>query len=772
MTTSSGDDGPPPSLAEWLRARSDEELADLLRLRPDLTAPVPASMSVLATRAIQRASVIRATEDFDTAAFAVLDAIVGAVGQITRERPGARAAVDRERIVELLDRPADERPVIERAIARLRAYALVWGEQRLSVNPAAAAALPWSVTDLDPDLYRTDLDDETIATRVAELDDAQRAVMDRLARTSPIGRTRDAAPDAPADRPVPRLIAAGLLRRLDDQTVALPQAVGRVVRGEHVADPRSLIPPEAPTVDRTVADVDGAAAGEALELLRHCAAVINALSAVPAPALKAGGLGVRELRRISKQTGIDIDRLGLLVEVLAAAGLIAAGAPEPMPVAVDASQTFWVPTTQADGWLEASTAERWAELARAWLVTTRRAWVIGMRDMNDKPIAALSDEVRSMHAAQDRRAVLEVLAALPPGHAAATEDLMAMLAWRRPRWAARLRGGAVDHTLTEAAALGVVGRGALSTPGRALLADDNPETAMATTLPLPVDYVLVQADLTVVAPGPLTPTLQRAIERVADLESAGGAAVYRIGEASVRRALDTGRTAAELHELFARHSRTPVPQSLTYLIDDVARRHGRVRVGVASAFVRSDDPAQLAEVLAGPAAEALALRAIAPTVAVSPAPPAEVLERLREAGFAPAAEDSRGAIVALRRHDARLAARHPRPAPRLPQPPTLAQLHDLVRKLRANDRAAHTGGEETSGDGSHTGGAALVTLLQQAVQTGQEVTISYIDANGVRSRVIVQPLAVGGGRLEARDSSESAVRTYLLHRIAAVTLVD
>ncbi|MEU8516335.1 helicase-associated domain-containing protein, partial [Kitasatospora sp. NPDC048722] len=29
------------------------------------------------------------------------------------------------------------------------------------------------------------------------------------------------------------------------------------------------------------------------------------------------------------------------------------------------------------------------------------------------------------------------------------------------------------------------------------------------------------------------------------------------------------------------HSRTPVPQPLTYLIDDVARRHGVLRVGAA-----------------------------------------------------------------------------------------------------------------------------------------------------------------------------------------------
>ncbi len=46
---------------------------------------------------------------------------------------------------------------------------------------------------------------------------------------------------------------------------------------------------------------------------------------------------------------------------------------------------------------------------------------------------------------------------------------------------------------------------------------------MRAALPEPIDYVLVQADLTLVAPGPLEPDLQDRIELVADVESAGAA---------------------------------------------------------------------------------------------------------------------------------------------------------------------------------------------------------------------------------------------------------
>ena len=136
--------------------------------------------------------------------------------------------------------------------------------------------------------------------------------------------------------------------------------------------------------------------------------------------------------------------------------------------------------------------------------------------------------------------------------------------------------------LAEAELLGLTGRGALTSYGRALLAggaEPAVATVLADRLPAPVDHVLVQADLTVVAPGPLEVELAREMALVADVESAGAATVYRVTEATVRRALDAGRSAAELHELFRSRSRTPVPQALTYLVDDVARRHGALRAG-------------------------------------------------------------------------------------------------------------------------------------------------------------------------------------------------
>ncbi|UYP19690.1 helicase C-terminal domain-containing protein [Rhodococcus sp. Z13] len=756
--TTPAPDSVPDSLALWLAGRRDSELAAALRARPDLVVPPPASMSVLASRAQQRASVFRAADELTTAEFGIIELLARA-GAV--DTPVPRAAV----LEEIAGRTSAKN--LDRILATLRSLLLVWGpNDALRLVPAAVDAVPWRVGRGEDTAVPagTELDDLLVA-----LPPEQRSILETLSRTSPVGRTRDAAPDTPADRPVQQLLAAGLLLRLDDETVELPHRVGQALRDDAPFEPAALTPPRAPKRTRAATDVNATAAGAALELLRHCENLLEVLGEQPAPVLRAGGLGVRELHRLGKGVGLDDQETALLVEVLAGAGLIARGLPDPPPASDD---DHWAPTTATDAWLAASPAYRWAVLAGAWLDLGRRPWLVGRRDPNDKPIAALSDEVKSPTAARDRRLLLDVLSEIP-ADGPDVSALRAAAAWRRPRWAGRFDTVSVVETVREATFLGLVAHGCLASPGKALLHGGDAEAEMTAVLPEPVDHVLVQADLTVVAPGPLVPELAERIALVADIESAGAATVYRIGDASVRRALDAGLGASDLHTLFANHSRTPVPQSLTYLIDDVARRHGRLRAGVASSFVRADDPALLAEVLSSPVAATLALRAVAPTVAISQAPLADVLTELRAAGFAPAGEDASGAVVDLRPRGARVSVPRPRARYGGPTVPSDEQLDTLVRTLRAGDRAESASSTASArGDGSRSGGAATLALLQLAVHAKRSVSLGYVDAQGVATRRIVDPVSVGGGQLQAFDPATGSVRTFVLHRVSSVSLVD
>ncbi|MGI5339475.1 helicase C-terminal domain-containing protein [Streptomyces sp. CA-181903] len=402
----------------------------------------------------------------------------------------------------------------------------------------------------------------------------------------------------------------------------------------------------------------------------------------------------------------------------------------------------------------------------------------------------------SAHAASPAGSAGPTRTASPAGPASATgqpgpvgEDLRSRLA----RWA-----------LAEAELLGVTGRGALSAPGRTLLthttqtaqaAHTSPERPAETTpgrtpraeaaaaatlaplLPEPLDHVLVQADLTAVAPGPLHRPLARRLAVLADIESKGGATVYRFTPDSVRRALDAGQSASDLLAFLTEHSRTPLPQPLTYLVEDVARRHGRLRVGAASSYLRCDDEATLAEILADRRSAALRLRRLAPTVLASQAAPDALLEGLRAMGYAPAAESAEGDVLVTRADAHRTPPRTPpAPVPDGPPAPDDTLLAAAVRAVRAGDRAATAERRPSPAAPAPAGAAALprttsaetLATMQAAVLTGAAVWMGYVNAEGAASQRVIAPVRVEGGYVTAYDHTTDEVRTFALHRVTGV----
>ena len=733
-------------LGSWLAALPDDRLIRLLDLRPDLAQPAPGSTAALAARAASRQSIKAAADEFDFLHLAVIDALL-----VLR---ADHAAVPATEVVSLLKDRA-RAPDVRGALDDLRERALVWGDDQLRVSTEAAAAVPWypGQAVLEQPRPATEL-----TASLEALDEAARDVLDRLTAGSPIGRTRDAAPDTPPDRPVQRLLAAGLLRLVDTDTVMLPRDVGQVLRGE-TPGPAELTAPDPVIATVSAKDVDASAAGAAMELIRQVEVVLEALSAAPVPELRSGGLGVREAKRLAKTTGIDESRLGLILELSAATGLVASGVPEPAPPGD--TVTYWAPTVACDRFLEAPVAARWLALAGAWLAAGVRA-----EPGPGKHYAALSDSLYSTAAPMDRRLLLAVLADLPAGSSVDTRSASQALIWRRPRWAARLQPEPVGHLLDEAHAVGLTGRDALSGPARRLLGDgeDAALAAMTAALPAPIDYFLVQADLTVVVPGPLQRDLADELAVVATVESAGAAMVYRVSEQSIRHALDVGRTAEGLQRLFEMHSKTPVPQGLSYLINDVARRHGQLRVGIAASFIRCDDPVLLAHAVAAPSMANLEVRLLAPTVAVSQAPIADVLTALRQGGFAPAAEDSSGAIVDLRRRGSRVPVypvRRPLRAPNRPNPESLATVVAVLRRVDTAPLGA-----------ARVDPAVAMALLQQAAVHGKDVLMGYVDAAGVATQRVVTPVSVHGGHLMAFDPAQGRLREFAVHRVTSVMSAD
>ncbi len=762
----------PTTLADDLAGRDDDQLLDLMHSRPDLASPPPPGVAVLAQRALSAASVNRSGEELDLPTVAILET-VSALGP----SPVTTAAIV-DALSGRLD-PADIRARIDRLID----LALLWGPPEALVSgPHLAAAWPWRSRLATAAINTLTL--EEIREKLAALPERERELLGTLASGPGLGRTRDAALGPDSDRPVPRLVHEDLLVVVDDQTVELPVVVGQLIRGEDPSEPADLRPPELTGAGGrkiTLGEVDAAAAGEALEFLRHAADTLGTLGAQPAAVLRAGGMGVREIRRLAKLVGVDEKRIGLVLEVLAELRLIDSGFP--VPDISDGVEPSWAPTSSTDSWIHQAAERRWFSIATAWVNLQRRPWQIGGRTPEGTPIGALVGEMAEGAARAERLLVLEALGAAQPGADVTPVSVARYIAWRHPRWVRRMPRTTINETLSEAQALGLVAHGALTSAGRHLVAagaaDDvekHTVAAMARSIPPPIDFFLAQADQTVTAPGPLTPELAADLALVADLESGGAASVYRVSESSVRRALDAGRTGTELVTFFTTHSKTPVPQSITYLIDDVARKHGQLRVGVATSFIRCEDATMLAAVLSSPVAEQLSLRALAPTVAVSTDPLIEVLEALRAAGFAPAGEDTTGALVDLRSRGARLPTPRERRTARTSAlvPPTRDRLATVVTHMRSQDAANAAVATRIGAGGSAVtgGGTPAAALLQTALNTKRTVRLGYVNAQGFASKHIVAPRMIGAGQVVAVEPGSEEEHRFSLHRITTVEIVD
>ena len=811
----------PRTLAEDLRARADDALGELLRVRPDLLSPVPGDLTQLATRAGTRASVARALERLDQ--FTLQTAQALALLPTPAPSPTPEGTPPDEALAALL--PGDEAAAqLPAALRRLREQALVWGAEgqpRLvrtarelltspsptglgptlaeaantaKLSPArlqemlAAAGLPGTHDPVSALAALTSL--FTDRTRAAALLDAApdgaEALLRKLEWGPPYGTVDLDAPSPPVawllDRAL--LVPAG---PGEPGKVVLPREVALHLRGGHAHRVLEPVPPPV-TVARAhdPRTVDATAAGQALAALDAVEELLSAWETEPPPVLRAGGLGVRDLKRTALTLDVPEPTAAFWAELAYGAGLLASDG--------EADETY-APTPAYDDWLRLPPAERWTRLVTPWLTATRVAGLVGERDAKGRALSALGPGLDRGLAPDIRARTLALLAeatADTTGTPGAAPDPASVR--ERIRWECPLRGQdvppphdlrsrLVSWTLTEAETLGVTGRGALASYVVPLRADDRTTTekSLASLLPQPLDHVLLQADLTAVAPGPLERELAGALGVLADIESKGGATVYRFTPGSVRRALDTGRTAADLHAFLAAHSPTPVPQPLTYLIDDVARKHGVLRVGAASSYVRCDDDTLLAELLADKRAAPLRLRLLAPTVLASPAPPDQLLARLREMGHAPAAESAEGDVVLTRPDVHRTPARTaPDPVPDGPPLPDRTLLTAAVRAIRAGDHAAtltHKPPRPTATAPApdstlpRTVMAETLATMQSATLTGTPLWIGYVNADGAASQRVIAPVKVEGGFVTAYDHTADEVRTYPLHRITGVAEV-
>lgn len=792
---------------QHLRARGEDGLAALLALRPDLASPPPSSVRALAARASGRTSVERVLASLDALTLQALEAVLALAGTAghptgptaddvaaaTGASPDAVAAA----VGTLADRAlvwADPWPL--RADARLRpAPGLddVLGPYPAGLGPTLAATLrrrtPQALERLAEDTalpVRADgagddadappsttadgepavvgplaghlADPATVERLLADAPPGARRILEALSWGPPVGQApQPGGPASPARTAVQWLLRHGLLAMSDTQHAVLPREVGLALRAGRTHAAPAHAPELTPaTPDPVVVAADGARHAE--EFVRLVAALVAMWGEQPASQVRTGGLGVRELRRLAVRLEVSDAVAALVVEVAEAAGLIADDGAE---------QPSLVPTTEADAWLEVPVGARWHALVRAWLASDHATWLVGSRDEGGTTRGALDPELRRPWVPRLRATTL---AALDSAGALAPDQVLDLLRWRTPRTPPAVHG--VEAVVAEATALGVLGAGALTPPGRVLLAGGDAAAALEGELPAAVGHVVLQGDLTGIVPGRPSPDLAALLDLAAQVESRGAALTVRFTETSVRRALDTGIAAEELLARVSTHAHGSVPQPLEYLIVDVARRHGLMRVGTASSYVRADDPALLAGLLGDRALAGLHLFPLAPTVIAAQAPAPQLAEALRERGLAPVLEGPDGEVLVLGQASHRIRPRRGRRTAEAPSEDAAEarerRLHRLAGDLLAGDR--RRGDADDDLDPSDPSGPGLaIGLLREAAAEHRPVWLQLVGPDGSTSRRRVRPLRVDAGRVRVLDLDREAELTVAVHRIVDVT---
>ena len=808
-------DGPAArrTFSDTIRERPDEALVALLRERPDLASPSPSTLRSLAARASSRTSLERALARADAPTLQVLEAVL----VLETERPTVTPADVVAAVgADGPDAGPEAVAAVERRIAAALEQALLWdagepGTPDLRAVPGLGEVLGPYPAGLGPHRdagsrqgsFRQAPDGGTDPDRIAALDDlppGAREVLDALTWGPPVGVVPPAG-SAPR-RAVDALVEAGLLQRADARTVVLPRDVGLALRGGRThRDPR-LEPPRAEVREVPAPTADAEAASAALEVVRLVDALIDLWDEAPPSVLRAGGLGVRDVRRAAQALGVDEATAAIVVELAAAAELVADDGEAP---------PSYVPTTRADAWADADEADRWAMLAAAWAASRRTPWRAGSRDDKGSVRAPLSPDLHRAWVPRLRAQVLEALAG-QPGAPLTAADVLAVLAWRTPR--AVPPEAAVEGLLREAALLGATGAGALAGPGRALLAQllarlsepahgmagagtdspafargvsaaahgmagagsDDPRErdadepvdlveALRAVLPAEVEEVLLQGDLTGIVPGRPSRPLARLLERTADAESRGAATTVRFSTSSVTRALDLGATADELLAELAARSPVPVPQPLEYLVRDTARRHAALRVGSAGSYVRAADPAVLAGLAEDPRLASLGLVRLAPTVLAAAVPAAELHAALRERGLLAALEGPDGRPLGRLRRPPRV----DRAGRRAGAPVATSAVTDdgrraLVERLRAAEAGDGRGRGPFPGTATGNGGAlgaSRTTALAAGRRPDDDADATAVDR--LRSMSAAAGDALALLREAARDGEQVWVELVDAH---------
>ncbi len=271
-------------------------------------------------------------------------------------------------------------------------------------------------------------------------------------------------------------------------------------------------------------------------------------------------------------------------------------------------------------------------------------------------------------------------------------------------------------------------------------------------LPTPQDRIICQADLTLIAPGPLPTRVEIMLRRFADTEQIGMASTYRLSALSISHGLETGLKLNEIRELLVQLSGKGVPQPIEYLLNEAEARFGRLQIiggeQTERSIIQSTDKVLLAEILNESKLKPFCLTQLEDGVLASRFEPEVLYFGLREVGFVAIRVDENGNVLS--------------PLEATKQTVDAEQTNNVAADItRLRNQDAKLGDTPDDDD--------LQRQIQLAIKNKARAKFTVTSSTG-EIEFLLEPIGIANGRLRAKDRKADIERTLPITSIIRVVL--
>lgn len=415
-----------------------------------------------------------------------------------------------------------------------------------------------------------------------------------------------------------------------------------------------------------------------------------------------GALGLPDIKRASAHLGKSKDFVRTIFELAKVAGLISA------------NDSRFQPTALADSWMSAAPKSRWLILSEAWLTLLGTA---GSKEVLYQLTQSKTSSLKKL-----------IHSAFP--------------------FASLAPASRINRLADMADQIGLSSQGAPASWLPEVLSRKLPAAAksLESRLPAQQERIIVQADLSIITPGPLVSSLEVQLRKFADTESIGLATSYRISPLSISCGLEEGMTEEQIRLLLQRLNGAALPQPVDYLIRETAERFGRLKIQKAakgSLLISNDD--LLAKQITMDSKLKTLMLGNSPSGITSPLDPQTLYHSLRENGYLAVLIDDEGKVIA--------------PSAIHKSPNESAVFIEQIERLRAQD--------VEMADAAPASDMERKILL--ALKTKSVLQVQ-INANGKIMDFLLEPIGMANGRLRARDRKADIERTLPVSAITSILI--